>query len=146
MKERTTFFLAIMFLLCGQILGQSSAEDKGAIWYYDCPTGKVSKISKVDTDTLTVRKAIQIINRWKEKKIVVKFVRTSVDTIYIKIPKSSYLTQQMGTCGANAFIATTTYTLTDIKDINYVNFDFEEGDHAVPGTYTRQFFTDRQEK
>jgi len=37
-------------------------------------------------------------------------------------------------------MATATYTLTEAKGINYVDFDFEEGDHAVPGTYSRESF------
>ncbi len=46
----------------------------------------------------------------------------------------------MGTAGAQSYIATITYSLTELAEINYVNFDFKEGDHALPGTYKRTGF------
>jgi hypothetical protein len=46
----------------------------------------------------------------------------------------------MGTTGARAFLSVATYTLTELKGIHYVDFDFIEGDHAVPGTYNRGEF------
>jgi hypothetical protein len=43
----------------------------------------------------------------------------------------------MGTTGATAYIEAVTYTLTSLKNIHYVEFDFKEGDHAIPGRYSR---------
>ena len=50
---------------------------------------------------------------------------------------------QRGTTGADDYMSTTTFTLTELKNIKYVNYDFEEGDHAMPGTYSRQYYIDR---
>ncbi len=46
----------------------------------------------------------------------------------------------MGTTGAAEFLATATLTLTEYDDIKLVNFVFDEGDHAVPGLYSRKDF------
>lgn len=54
---------------------------------------------------------------------------------FIKIVEDKKLTQQMGTFGASAYINSIVYTLYSIDEINCVNLDFEEGDHAFPGTY-----------
>ena len=54
---------------------------------------------------------------------------------FIKIFEDEKLTQQMGTFGASAYINSIVYTLYSIDEINCVNLDFKEGDHAFPGTY-----------
>ncbi len=53
----------------------------------------------------------------------------------IKIVQDKKLTQEMGTFGASAYINSIVYTLYSVDEINCVNLDFEEGDHAFPGTY-----------
>ena len=35
-----------------------------------------------------------------------------------------------------------TVTLTELPDIKFVNFDFEVGDHALPGTNGRKYYLD----
>lgn len=47
------------------------------------------------------------------------------------------LTQQMGSAGAESFMISTSFSLTELEGINNVSFDFEEGDHARPGVYNR---------
>jgi hypothetical protein len=59
------------------------------------------------------------------------------DTAYVHISDETQLTQSMGTTGATAYIEAVTYTLTSLKSVNYVDFNFTEGDHAVPGRYSR---------
>ena len=54
-----------------------------------------------------------------------------------------YTSQQMGTTGADEYMSVITFTLTELKGVRYVNLDFEEGDHASPGTYNRQYYIDR---
>jgi hypothetical protein len=54
---------------------------------------------------------------------------------YVKIIQDRKLTQAMGTFGASAYINCIVYTLYSVDDITCVNLDFEEGDHAFPGTY-----------
>lgn len=66
--------------------------------------------------------------------------KVSNDTLYLRIIDAQYLTQQMGSSGAQMYLLEATYAYTELPDINSVNFGFEEGDHAIPGTYTRESF------
>jgi hypothetical protein len=52
----------------------------------------------------------------------------------------------MGSAGAESFMITTTYSFTELKGINYVSFDFEEGDHAMPGVYNRNSWAIKNRK
>lgn len=111
-----------------------------AIWLHDYnqQTGEfeIKQIRAVSHDTLSGEAIEKIINKtWP--KVQIEFIRTSNDTTFIFIPDSEVLTQQMGTAGAKSFIISTTFSFTELKGISYVSFDFEEGDHGIPGVYTR---------
>jgi hypothetical protein len=45
-----------------------------------------------------------------------------------------------GTHGASAYLAEVIYNLTEITGVDFVNFRFNEGEHAAPGTYSRTDF------
>lgn len=64
--------------------------------------------------------------------------RISNDTLFVQIVDASYLTQQMGSSGAQMYIMEATYAYTELPGIEVVHFDFAEGDHAIPGNYTRE--------
>ena len=66
--------------------------------------------------------------------------RVSNDTLYVQISDAQYLTQQMGSSGSQMYLLEATYAYTELPNINAVHFGFEEGDHAIPGVYTRQNF------
>ena len=74
-------------------------------------------------------------NNWPN--VQVEVYDRKKDTVFVAISSSAYLTQQMGTAGADAFMISTTFNFTELHQVNYVFFDFEEGDHAVPGLYSR---------
>src|SRR5665213_1486810 len=102
----------------------------GAIWAYDFDKGVPTRLKEVNADTLNPAKLIALIN---SDNIHLDLVKINADTIFVQIKQSTYLTQQIGDAGAYVFMSTTVYTLTELKGIKYVNFDFEEGDHANPG-------------
>ncbi len=111
-----------------------------AIWVYRFDSTlndfKPVKLRAVLPDTLTAGMICSILNAsWPE--VQAKIIRMSKDTIYISIPESNYLTQQMGSSGAQAYMVAATFSFTELKGIKYVTFDFEEGDHAIPGVYNR---------
>ena len=77
----------------------------------------------------------------------IKYPQIKVDSLsiegnkaIIRIENSTYLTQEMGTAGARAFLAEATYSLTEIDGIEAVDFRFKAGDHAMPGILTRRSF------
>jgi len=67
----------------------------------------------------------------------ITLIKTNGNTAHVQISDDWQLTQQMGSAGATGYIQAVTYTLTSLPGIDDVDFDFEEGDHAVPGRYAR---------
>ncbi len=117
-------------------------SDPLSIWIYDSMLDTIVQVSAVNQDTLTSQNIIQRINAKHQNKVKLDFLKTSHDTVFVSIENSTFLTQQMGSTGSQEFLISATFNLTEMRKINYVNFDFEEGDHAVPGTYCREQFLD----
>jgi len=92
--------------------------------------------SKVPLNKEELAEALNL--KYPDIHLVIDSVRH--DTLLVHIPNATYLTQQYGTTGAMTYLAEATYAFTTIKEIHVVNFSFKEGDHAVPGPYTRQSF------
>ena len=95
-----------------------------------------------EANSLKPQTVKQIIKRLNEEnpKIQIKLNRVSNDTAFVQINDSEFLTQQCGTAGADSYLASVIYNLTEFENIEYVTFDFELGDHATPGTYSRTDF------
>lgn len=92
-------------------------------------------------DSLSVDAVIRYLNS-RYANVQVQFVRQSGDTLFLSIPEATYLTQQMGSTGPEMFFAESVYNLTEIPSVRFVRYDFEEGDHAQPGVFTRDSFKD----
>lgn len=115
------------------------------IWVTGYDTTKAEFFLKqqrqINADSLKPEDIIQTVNEaWQDVKMV--FRKISHDTLYVAIPQSEFLTGRMGSSGATEYLVSATYNLTEIKNIRYVNYDFKEGDHLTPGTYTRNDFKD----
>ena len=107
-------------------------------------TGRLEMIKKegITPDSLSARAMIDFLNS-KNQFIRIEFIKISGDTLFTKIPEATYLTQQMGSSGPTMFFAEAVYNLTEVPGIHFVNFDFEEGDHASPGVFNRDTFKDQ---
>jgi hypothetical protein len=92
-------------------------------------------------DTLSPAVVITYLNN-TYGNVILELVKTSNDTLFTKISDATYLTQQMGSTGPTIYLAAAVYNLTEIPGIRFVSFYFEEGDHAQPGTFTRENFKD----
>jgi hypothetical protein len=106
-------------------------------------TGRL-EMKKVETsgpDSLSVPAVITFVNSLYPNVQLV-WIKTAGDTVYLKIPEATYLTQQMGSAGPTIYFANAVFNLTEIPGFNYVNFGFDEGDHASPGTFNRENFKD----
>lgn len=115
-------------------------KNQSLLWHAEDSNGlKLQKPISQGIDTMSVTSIIGLINN-NFDSIHLDYIRTSHDTIYIHIPNSDRLTERIGSTGAQTFMAATTYSLTEVKGIRYVNFDFVEGDHAAPGVYDRSYF------
>lgn len=106
----------------------------------DTPNGLVMKKSRpISPDSITTGNLLQALNNL-HPNVELSFVKTSGDTVFVKINKSTYLTQRMGSSGAEAYLAEVTYNLTELTGINFVDINFKMGDHAEPGIYSRTDF------
>ncbi len=93
----------------------------------------------VSPDSISAENLIADLNAFWDQ-VELQFVKISNDTLYVAIPNSDYLGSQMGSAGAASYMASTTYNLTEIKGIQYVNYDMQTGDHVSPGTFSRKSF------
>ena len=90
-------------------------------------------------DLLTAPHIINMLNEFYPE-IKLSFIKLSNDSIFVRITDNTYLTQQMGSSGAQAYLAEVTYNLTELNGINFVQIRFKEGIHASPDTYKRTDF------
>lgn len=113
-----------------------------SLWKVEVQENQTEKLKKpVDnvTKTMAPQQLVDALNE-SYPEIHLDLKKISHDTAYILVPKSTYLTQQMGSTGAYNYMATAVYNLTELDHVRYVNFNFEQGDHAEPGTYNREDF------
>lgn len=140
-----------------------SCLDKGGKWNYElnkceCYLVDTSRISDYywdsDFDKITNREylkrgkmldsiakspneLIEILNM-RPSKCKIDYVEKIGDTLKISILEDEYLTVQMGTSGADCYMAETIYTLTENDLIQFVRFEMDYGSHAGPGLYCRK--------
>lgn len=129
----------------GSVINADTANiktDSHYFWASDLDPKKglvMKKTRPISADSLTATNMINMLNTLYPE-IQLHFTRVSNDSIFVKIIKSAYLTQQIGSSGAEAYLAEITYNLTELNGINFVDIRFKEGDHASPGTYSRTDF------
>jgi hypothetical protein len=106
------------------------------IWYFDDSKHPVFVKPMKSSD---VKGIVQELNARFQKDHLPKIILRKIadKRVYLGVDDESLLTQRMGSHGATSYINTVTYSITSIKDIDCIWFDFAEGDHAVPGEYCR---------
>jgi hypothetical protein len=151
--------VVIMFVACQREASKNEdkvQEEKGATvkeaekllvlpWTatYNPESGEMELKNNPESDAskLTIQDMVDAINI-KYPQIILSHQRKHNDTLDVSIENASYLTQQIGTAGAQTYFAEATFALTELKGIHAVQFLFKEGDHAVPKTYSRASFKD----
>jgi hypothetical protein len=140
--------LSLLIISCGNNkTGQPIVENDTALdiytWEadYNDSTGhlEMEKVLTGKLDTLSAPAIISYLNN-DNPHIKLDYLKTSGDTVYVEIKEADYLTQQMGSSGPMYYMSEVIYNLTELPGIHYVNFKFEEGDHAIPGTFNRDSF------
>ena len=143
-----------------------SCLDKGGKWNYDLKkcecfytidTNRIADYYWIsDFDTITNQEylkrgkmldsiskspneLIEILNL-RPSKCKIKYVNIVGDTLKIRILDDEYLTEQMGTSGADCYMAETIFTLTENDLIKFVSFEMDYGSHASPGLYSRKHY------
>lgn len=118
--------------------------NRAMIWTVQPQGNEKAKLKAPDStqaSTYSSAKLIDLLNQ-NYPDVQLDFVKISHDTIYVKIPNSDKLTNQLGDTGAQDYLASATYTLTETPDIHFVNIDMKSGDHAESGVYKRDDFKD----
>ena len=140
---------AVILLSCGEHKKEAPAENVPVSEHFtwapslDDSSGvlKMTESEPIPDDSLSISYMLNYLNhhlRFQDTTLLhLELVKQSGDTIFVHIPDPFHLTQSSGSTGAEEYMATMIYNLTEIPGIKYVHFDFEEGDHAQPGLYAR---------
>ena len=93
----------------------------------------------LNSSILNADSLVKGLNELNENVLLEK-IKTSGDTIYTEIKDSKYLSESMGSTGAEMYIADVVLNLTEVAGIKYVNIKLTEGSHVQPGVFTKDQF------
>jgi hypothetical protein len=105
----------------------------------------ITKGNMLDLISKSPYELINILNK-RKSKCKIEYIKMAGDTITIRILDDEYLTEQMGTSGAECYLAETIFTLTENDFLKFVRIEMEYGSHASPGLYNRDNFKDLKNK
>ena len=111
------------------------------IWKTDLDNKFIKKNPEFKNSNFFIDSIIKGLNL-KYREIPLEKIKLSHDTLYMQIKNSEYLGEQIGSTGAGYYLAEAIINLTSVKGVKYVNMDFAEGSHAIPGVFTRKDFED----
>lgn len=114
------------------------------VWKTDFNFSK-KRNALVDKRILNVDSLIKGLNELHENVYLEK-VKISGDTIYTVIRNSTYLSESLGTSGAEMYLADVVLNLTELPGIKYVDINLEAGSHMEPGTWSDDDFSKYREK
>jgi hypothetical protein len=66
-------------------------------------------------------------------------IRNDKGTVTVGVSEETRLTGSIGSSGASSYMNAVLFTLSSVKGVTSVRFDFKAGEHASPGTYSRSF-------
>jgi hypothetical protein len=115
------------------------------VWAVDFEGKSKQKNPRFKENYLNVDTLIKGLNQLYPN-IRLERVKISRDTLYTSIKDSEYLGERIGSYGAEAYIADAVINLTSVPNINYVNFDFEDGSHISHGTWGKDDYKEYKEK
>lgn len=93
-------------------------------------------------DSVTVPEAlINGVNK-TYSEIKIEFDRLTADTLFVKIPNATWLTDRAGNTGAEQYLSFAALNLLETKGVKYVHFEFTPGVHARPSTWSMNDFSD----
>ena len=99
-----------------------------------------SKNNELVPEILNADSLIKGLNELNEN-IVLEKIKISGDTIYTEVKDSEYLTEAIGTTGAEMYLADVVLNLTEVAGIKFVNISLKEGSHMQPGTWSKDNFS-----
>ena len=115
--------------------------NRPSLWTVEMPeNNREEKLKQPQDEKIKSLSAAQLVSAINDNfsDVQLHFDKISHDTLYVDIPESERLTQQLGSTGAYNYMAMVVYNLTELNQVKFVHFDFKEGDHATPGTFSRE--------
>ena len=163
MKKKTLIYVVILIVAVFVIIfdiklrSDKDYEKKAYTWYSELGTNSGNLLvrgAKVDEIRNDIHKLVFALNesekdpeafrtaKDKEPKDPpkLKLIDIKGQVVNVEVINDEYLTQRMGSAGAEEFLVIATFTLTEYDHIKFVNFKFQAGDHAIPGFYSRDHF------
>ncbi|HRD57083.1 MAG TPA: hypothetical protein PK504_03495 [Ferruginibacter sp.] len=109
------------------------------IWH---ATGDYKKIKNPNLPDEGIKSADSLIRGLNEyyADVLLEKVKQSGDTIYTVIKDNNYLGNQMGSTGAEVYLADVILNLTSVPGIQYVRIDMDVANHIAPGTWSAKNF------
>jgi hypothetical protein len=114
------------------------------VWKVDSDQKTIQKNPRLTATSMGVDTLIIGLNEMYPN-IQLDKIKLSNDTLYTEIKNSGYLTERMGSSGAELYIAQAIINLTSVPGINFVKIDFEMGSHATPDVWSKDDFKDYKE-
>ena len=121
-----------------QTLPVGNADSKLYIWKATADYKKI-KNKEIPSGLLNADSLIKGLNAHYEN-IFLEKIKISGDTIYTFIKNASYLTDQMGSTGAEVYVADVVLNLTAVPGIKFVNIQLQQGSHMQPGVWSLDNF------
>lgn len=115
------------------------AEGYGpGVWYFN-PNGSNYPVFHHTPADLNLEGVAAELNQMLSEEVAPQVILGGVDesTVQVQLSDDAALTQRMGSAGAQAYLQVVVYSLASLPEIDCVEFDFVEGDHAQPGLYCR---------
>lgn len=113
-------------------------ESKLYVWK-SSPDYTKAKNPEFSNNLLNADSLIKGLNELNENVLLEK-IKISGDTIYTEIKNSQFLTESLGSTGAEMYVADVVLNLTEVPGIKYVNIQLVEGSHMQPGTWAKDNF------
>lgn len=147
----TCLIFSLMILLAGCDLSDKEEgsdnklswqkTDTLIIWSVDAANETRQRVFKPDDSVSIPEPLINGIHQmWPEAGVFIKGQRT--DTLVVGLKNESWLTDQIGNEGAEAFLSFAALNLLEMKNINHVYFDITPGMHAASDTWQDDDFVD----
>lgn len=143
--------MGLCLLACGgpdQPYDQGIVEQPDTVLFYTVDEyAKVKEAVFTDTsvEITDPKRVVNGINKiYPQFKLALSSV--SNDTVFTSVDNADQLTENIGSFGANEYLATVVINLTTLKNINFVSIDFRPGNHAMPGVYSKNNYQDYKEK
>lgn len=111
------------------------------VWEVDSDTKTKKQNPQLRPQYYSVDTLVMGLNE-RYPRILLEKKRIGHDTLYTQIKDAMYLTDGMGSAGAEEYLAQAVINLTSVEGIRYVRIDFEEGSHASPDVWGRDAFSD----